>query len=386
MGYAYDMHAAGGASAWLSYPRGGSDLEYTSTYLLQLEYCLPAGVLLALFWVEFATSPFAMRNGKSHNRHSADWSRHVPIPQIGLRPQAGATSNPVYRLLSWSLATAVLLWIFYLGSRFRTITMVIGMLAAYYLPRRRDPPLLLLVAVFSVLFVATNFQAAYRGSFRNLSFNLREIDWQEARSACLPGWLGGTPAAAREISTGMEFNCVMNVVKLVPERIPYNYGYGHLELFTRLVPRTLWPGKRWPHLEAVQGVLKEADLSNSNGGFSDLLAGPAFTFIGHWYYVLGPLGLIAGGLLTGVLLRFIRSLYDRCAGSEADILVYSQLIIIGFSEAAATPLYWLFSLPFSLLPILVLIKWCGKESPSASRRSPQNRASPYRGGTSSMSA
>jgi hypothetical protein len=140
--------------------------------------------------------------------------------------------------------------------------------------------------------------------------------------------------------------------------VPYNYGYGYLELFTRWIPRAVWPDKFYPQMEAVQGVLREAELSQANVRNTDILMGPAFTFVGHWYYVAGPVGLIFGGLLTGVLFRIIRTIYDRGNRSEGDILIYVSLIGIGFSEAASTPLAWLSTLPFVLGPLALILFLC----------------------------
>ena len=233
-------------------------------------------------------------------------------------------------------------------------------MGAYYLPKRKSPPLVLAGAVFSgLVHSGSNFQGAYRDKFTNLSLNLDQIDLREARGSVLPFFLGGDQALqADAISSGIEFNCVMSVVELVPDQVPYNYGYGYLELFTRWIPRAIWPDKIYPQMEAVQGVLREAQLSGANVRDSDILMGPAFTFVGHWFYVAGPIGLILGGLLTGVLFRTIRTIYDRGNRSEGDILIYVSLIGIGFSEAASTPLAWLSTLPFVLGPLALILFLC----------------------------
>jgi hypothetical protein len=115
-------------------------------------------------------------------------------------------------------------------------------------------------------------------------------------------------------------------------------------------------------------VLREAQLSQATVRGTDMLMGPAFTFIGHWFYVGGPIGLIFGGLLTGVLFRTIRTLYDRECRSEGGILIYVSLIGIGFSEAVSTPLAWLSSLPFVLGPLALILFLC--RAPSMETRRP----------------
>jgi len=98
-----------------------------------------------------------------------------------------------------------------------------------------------------------------------------------------------------------------------------------------------------------------------------LLMGPALTFAGHWYAVGGGVALMIFGFLTGVLLKSIRTIYDRSPGNEGDLLLFSALIPIGFSEAAATPLNWVFTLPFVLIPLVLILAWAGAR-PRANRR------------------
>jgi hypothetical protein len=112
-------------------------------------------------------------------------------------------------------------------------------------------------------------------------------------------------------------------------------------------------------MEAVQGVLRQGRLADAFVRDTNLLMGPAFTFAGHWYYVGGPLGLILGGIITGSLLRAVRHVYDRSHGSsEGDIILFASLIPIGFGEAAGTPWGWIFTIPLTLLPLLVLFVFC----------------------------
>jgi hypothetical protein len=323
MGYLYLFASAGGVNEWLAIGRGGTDYENISGYVAQLADLLPLGVILLLFQMHF---------------HPASLPKKIAL---------------------WCLATLIWWWFLYLGSRSRLIGFTIAGMSAYYLPQRKSPPLALAGAIFLALFILSNFQGAYRDKFTNLSLNLDQIDLREARENVLPSFLGGNPAFQEEaVTSGMEFNCVLSVVELVPDKVPYNYGYGYLELFTRWIPRAIWPDKFYPQMEAVQGVLREAGLSQANVRDTDLLMGPAFTFVGHWFYVGGPVALILGGLFTGVLFRTIRTLYDRENRSEGDILIYASLIGLGFGEAASTPLAWLSTLPFILGPLIFIVFLC----------------------------
>ncbi len=322
-GYLYLFASAGGAAKWLSVGRGGTDYANISGYLATLADFLPLGVLLLLFHASFH-----------------DVTR-------------------LKKILIWSSGILMWLWFVYLGTRSRTIMFTLMLLAAYYLPKRRNPPGWFLVVSCFFIFMLINFQAQYREKFTNLSFNLDSINIEEAYRRSAPGFLGGdTGINSKNVTRGVDFNCVLSVIDLVPETVPYNYGYGHLEVFTRPIPRAIWPEKIYPSMEAAQGVLREANLTSTKVRGTELLMGPALTFAGHWYYIGGPLALMAGGLFTGSLLRIIRNVYDRSGGSEGDLILYVMLITIGFGEAVATPLGWVYSLPLTLLPILVLFVIC----------------------------
>lgn len=324
IGYLYLFASAGGVTKWLAVGRGGTDYANISGYLASLEFFLPVGVLFLLFHASF---------------HDVKRIKRIAI---------------------WSLGFLMWLWFVYLGTRSRTIMFALMMLVAYYLPKRRQPPIWFLVGGFLFMMILVNFQGQYRSKFTNLSFNLESINLEEAYQRSAPGFLGGATEFQKDNAPkGLEFNCVMSVIELVPNIVPYNYGYGHLEIFTRIIPRAVWPEKIYPHMEAIQGVLKKAELANAYVRDTGLLMGPAFTFAGHWYYVAGPLGIILGGLITGSLFRIIRHVYDRSGGrSEGDIILFSTLLDIGFGEAVATPLIWMYSLPITLLAVWALFAFC----------------------------
>lgn len=325
MGYVYQMASAGGLRAWASVARGGTDWARVSAYTAGLAKLLPLGSILLLFHVEM---------------HRVPRSR---------------------RVLSWALAWLIWLWFLYLGSRSRVIAQTAMMLSALYLPRRRQPRLAFLALGFVVLLVIVNFQVAYRGNFTNFSLNLGRVDWGELGNRIL-GDAAESPSSSGEtsVSRGIEFNCVMTTIKLVPSAIPYNYGYPLLELFTRWIPRAVWPGKIYPGLEANFPIFHQGGLSQTwvKTSRRALLMGPALTFVGYWWAVGGPIALFLGGFLTGTMLRAIRTLYNRRPGSQGDLLLYNSLFLVGFTEAAATPLVWLYSVPFTLLPLVLVFRIC----------------------------
>ena len=330
-GYGYQAATVGGFNNWVQFGRGGTDWSQMTGYLTLLADFLPAGTLLIL-----------------------------------LSTQIFHSSTPV-RVLAWCINVLMLLFLVYLGTRSRTIMYSMSMLAAWQvaLPteRRRITvrSAVALLAIFLALDIVTKFQAYYRGSFTNLSFNLDQIDLEKASYRVLPHLVSGAesdPAEDARQSRGMEFNCVATVVNLVPSQSPYNYGYTMLELFTRPIPHSLWPGKRFPLLESQYPVMLFGQLSNSpidGDGIHPMLAGPAFTYVGYWYHVAGAIGLIIGGFFTGAMFRTIQEIRTREPGNQGNILLYVTLLPIGFTEAAGTPFTWVFTLPFIFIPMIFII-------------------------------
>lgn len=325
-GYAYMMASAGGASRWLAVGRGATDWVNVSAYIAMLPVFLPVGVSLMLFHVEF---------------HRA---------------------SVLNRAIAWGLAATLWMWFLYLGTRSRTIEMTLLMLAAWYIPQRRNPRSIVLAGVFIGLLAVTSFQTRYREQFTNLSFNLDKIEAKQA-----PLGDSFAPDSGSAPDRGLEFNCVMTVVELVPTTVDYNYGYGLLEFATRPIPRALWAEKPYPGLEAVFPIMKQGELSSTYVATSakPLLMGPALTFVGYWYAAGGAVALAIAGFLTGCLLRMIRTIYDGAPGSESHAILYTFLLSIGFLEAASTPLAWAFTLPLILIPLVIMLRSSGAKAAAA---------------------
>jgi hypothetical protein len=321
VGYVYLIGTSGSLWEWLETPRGGTNWRVVNAYIAMLTSLLPIGIMLLLFCVNFQRAPV--------------W----------------ATGT------AWTLAVLLSVWVLYLGSRSQFLGSVLTMVGAYYLPRRTNAPVWILVVTFVVLIGAVSFLGSYRANFTNLSFNLDQIDFEEVEKRIMPEFLGGdSKLRKREVAGGNDFNCVMSVVELVPNEVDFNYGFCLMEFLTRPIPRSMWPDKVYPHYEAFTPIYERGRLSTWEiyTPQKTLLAGPAFTFVGHWYAVGGPLVLTVAGFLTGCFFRMIRSIYDRAPGNQGDTIAYFMLMPIGFGEAAATPLFWIFHGPILLVGIGVL--------------------------------
>lgn len=332
LGYSYMFSSAGGWRQWLAISRGGTNYDACFGYIVQLKMFLDVGiVMLVLCSTMYSLKRFA-------------------------------------KLLIWTLTGAVMLWYVYLGSRGTFILLSSSAIAACYLPKRRNPSIPLLALFFVTVFTVVNFQVLYRARFRDLSFNVNptEIICANDIAATIADMEQEQKRKLFQYNQGGEFNVVMNTLKYVPDEVPYHYGYNYLELATRLVPKAWWPEKRYPGMEAFQGVLKRL-----GGGASakirrrDLIIGPAFTFVGYWYYLGGYVAVVLAAVGTGVFFRAVRRIYDRSPGSDGDLFLYSQLYLIGFGEAATTPSIWMYSLPFTLLLLIMVFMLCKVSHKSA---------------------
>jgi hypothetical protein len=318
-GYLYLMSKSGGPTVWLSVGRGGTNYPAVSGYVGELVSLVIPGVTLLLFHAVL---------------HKPSMTR---------------------RLFIYALLVLTVAWYFYLGSRSRFATLIAISVGAFCLAKRKHLPLFLMIPLAVAVLIATEFMAIYRGQFTNLSLNLDQIDTEEARVMVISRWIG---SRERELSRGCIFGCTMAAVRLVPKQVSYDYGYSLLEFFTRPVPRALWPGKRYPLLEAHQSLYREGDLSTHVNPAANLLAGPALGFVANWWHIGGPIALALGGLLCGTLWRTFRMIYDRVPGSEGNMLVYAQLIMLGYMEVGGDPLYWIYSLPLVMIPLLLVIYAC----------------------------
>ncbi len=322
---AWDFHlqflSAHGLREWLSWPRGGTDWTKVDGLVGTLEQLVVLGAFLLLL--------------------------HVNIHPVGAAK----------KFLAYGYAAALWVWYVYLGTRSRTVTVLMLCAAAYYVPRRRNPPFLAAGVVFLALYVLTNFEGVYRGNFYDLSFHLDRLDPARAEAICLPKFLGGDPWLQRHlVDKGIDFNVDATTVAVVPNQAPFSYGWNLAELVTRWIPHSIWPEKPYPALEAMQGVFRQ--LTTHQQGDTGLLDGPSITFLAFWYDILGPVAVVLGGLFTGAMFRTLRSILDRDPGCQGDLTFYCTCIGIGFSESASQPLMWLPLYVFVWIPILAIIYYC----------------------------
>lgn len=313
-GYYLQFQSAGGFIRWIAVPRGGTDWENLGGYVAELANILPLGILFLVF-------------------------------RAALFP-----TSKIQIAFTIFLTLGMLCIFVYIGSRSRLITWTMSMLYVYYSSKDKNPSIKVTLLLFVLLIPATQFLAINRNAFRDLRFYSNEVNWSETFSILIPTFSdrGATDFDQYAVfDRAPDMLCIATIVSMYPSQIDYNHGYPLLEFITHGIPRSLWKEKRYPHYEAFTEVQKRGRLSDNwvTYGKVDVLTGPAFTFVGHWYSMYGLVSLIIAGILSGILYKSIDLWRYNSPNSQGRKIAYLVFLVIGFMDAAATPLFWLFSVP-----------------------------------------
>ncbi len=315
--YFIAFNSAGGLSQWLSNPRGGTDYAVLSGYLTQSMEFLGLSIWLFYYWA------------------------------------LNVNTNKFWSAIGIVVGLIYLFWLFYLGTRSRLIIFTVLLLGSYFLPRKKIPNIAFSILLFVILLFATKLQETQRSNFKNLSFDVEQSAIWDVFNILTTG---GNASDEIVASKGLDFNVTVTTLELVPDKVSFNYGYGLLEIITRPIPSFIWPEKNYPLAESFQGVYRMGGLTESNSPGKDFLAGPALNFVGYWYYMFGFVSLCLGGLMTGIIYRAIGSLGMASPETEGNYILLLFLSQIGFVDAAATPLTWIFIIPINILPLLFILK------------------------------
>jgi hypothetical protein len=303
LAYDYVIRVSGGLEQFLSKARTAINYEELSGYTLTLTTFVPLGLMILLC---------------STYHHP----RYVSLKRLAL------------------IATVAFgIWCIYSGTRSGIINVALILLGSVYGARRRNPPVLTTLVAFVAIVILVGFIAQYRSQMYGGQFHS-----DESSSAMLDRSMEFyAPSEQASVHLGSQFGMSLAVVAYVPETVPYDKGYMLLDFFAMPVPRAWWPekiypgGESWDRLHRVAGT---ASWVNSAG----LLSGPAPTLIGKYFYIAGPIGVLVGGLWTGVFLQLIRSYVSRYAGITGVLLAVG-CFGLGFSEIN-NPLLW----PVSWIP------------------------------------
>jgi oligosaccharide repeat unit polymerase len=108
-----------------------------------------------------------------------------------------------------------------------------------------------------------------------------------------------------------QFDWFVVVLEIVPSELPFQYGKSFAEVFTRFVPRAIWPDKPAPISKRINMML---------GGAR---SGHPPTILGELYLNFSVLGVIAGMVVFGILLRAMYAYLLYNQGNPAVILIYA---------------------------------------------------------------
>ncbi len=275
IGYAIVINASGGWVRWSSNPR-----DYTNFKLSGYVYTLPRVATLGIMIL--LCHAYALR----------------PISQP-------------YRLAVLALALLNLSWQVYSGTREGTIMMLIILVGSIYGAQKRNPPLAAIGVLVALGFFVFGFIPTYRTRLRKLTFNTTDTPRQVLENSfAFYSDSNGEKNQSDDPDLWSDFGMAISVNYYVPSQIDYDGGQMLLEIFTRPIPRAIWPDKNYPEGEAwdrFHRVSNVSEVTNLEG----LRSGPSPTMIGKYYYIGGWLGLILGGFFSGVLLRAVADYLRR---------------------------------------------------------------------------
>ena len=315
MAYGYVIGTMGGVESFLSKSRTNVDYNQISISFLSLLPMLPVGLFILM--------------GTCYAVRSYGLLRHIALALTIL----------------WGV------WCVYSGTRAGIISTAVILVGTIWGRGRRNPGLWTSVLALSIVLVLVGFATSYRGVLYGGQFNsedsLTEAIDRSLASYAEPGKIG--------TQKGAEFSIAQAVVLNVPETVPYDYGRMLLELITRPIPRSVWPEKQYPEGQAWDHIHRVAGTAGwvNNAGY---LSGPAPSLVGKYYYMGGILGVILGGLWTGIYLNAIRT-YIGLYPPIAQLLLAVGCAELGFNEMN-NPLIleysWLPTVGYGLMLVILL--------------------------------
>ena len=338
LGYVAVSGASGGWAFWSSSPRENTNFDL-SGYIYTLPRVATLGIMVLL------CHAFSLRGA---------WLYKGSMIFIGV---------------------ANALWQAYTGTREGTIVMLVILIGSIYGAQRRNPPIWAIGGLVAAIFFVFGFIPTYRGQFRNLSFNIDDAPAQVVERSFQffsdPDFGDDAPSTHKKDKgpdLWSDFGMAISVAYYVPARVPYDGGQMLLEVFTRPIPRGLWPNKDYPESRAW-------DKFHQVSGISDALnpagyrSGPSPTMIGKYFYIGGWLGLIVGGIFSGLCFRVLWEFLQRQMHLVTGVILAVASIGLGGMEMIH-PLAWSvnFWLPTVFAPFVVLVWLVRDPNPPRQRR------------------
>ncbi len=171
-----------------------------------------------------------------------------------------------------------------MGERAVLFILILSPIIYEYIKRNKIPKLTHIIAIILILFVIFGLVGTLRVSIQsnkinsyNKSINLNDI-WLEF-----------------SYDTGI-YNPFYAMVKNIPQRYNFVYGYTYLAAIEQPIPRALFPNKgRGPAI----------GLNIFNGNPLPAETGTAYPIIGDFYVNFGIIGIVIFMFIFGILLRLL---------------------------------------------------------------------------------
>lgn len=281
----------------------------------------------------------------------------LPLGQAVLFITSRYDRRKIARILGWVVIGGLGGWWVYVGSRGLTIFTFVCLAIGMWGTRKGGIPIIRALFGGILALVVVQFVSTHRDKFYDLSFHVDEIDW-----TVLLAKLGvaESPSWREEVapSKGMEFNVVVNIVR--HSEGVFDPALLFRDVATRLVPRAIWPEKRYPIAETLTPIHLAGGTTEWWIDYVErpILQGPSPTFVGAWFLAGGWPMLVLGGVGTGVVYGGVAQYLRRLSPAPGGLLLRGITMWIGFSSAVTIPLAWIYKEGLILIPLWVIGVLC----------------------------
>lgn len=270
-------------------------------------------------------------------------------------------SLPIIKAIVQALNVYMILLVFALSGRDRRLALVGVFLTSVTAISIGDRSMLVLPVIVAVYTFYRNGRIGNLSlAFGVASSLLLIIFLGVVREYLLYGYLE-LPSVGRSLSKGLnlitfdQFLLYLNY----SDGEPIRGGSDFINGLFGMVPRSVWPDK-------PEFITPGAWLGYAVYGRSDL--GFPFTVVGEWYANFGATGLIIGGFLSGVAVRFAENLIRAGRGIEGSVLYFYCLV-------GGLPSVFIVKVVFALLVPLSLLKLTLRKGALLPSRSQQSSTS-----------
>lgn len=249
--------------------------------------------------------------------------------------------------LVWSIAAASVLLIVRgpVGGRLTLVPLVLGAIIFFYLYRDRRPKWrTVLIASLIGVFVWTTIVEVRNENVRK----------DQGVAGTLKYLADNPDAVIKPFTQGQDAAMAQGLaaaIPLIPDTFGYTYGMSTVgDLFTRVVPRQLWPGKPISPREEITRELWPASYRSHT-------ANPEYSILLSFYRDGGLFGVAIGMSLLGVLFALVRNWWRRNPSVLLVTMAYAIFVANVPMTIRDSPTDSVIRLAFGLLPVWVAYRY-----------------------------